>query len=460
MLTLRKLRNSLFLLILAILTLSWLPFIKRRKVSQESKNRVEDVFSDVQNTSAKVCILEDGPEALAARIGLINEAKESIDISYYRIDTHSKVSSIFYGALIKAAERGVKVNLIVDAKLGGIDSDFLSVLTNIENITIYFYNPVSWFHPSTLQTTLHNKYLIVDNRWIISGGRNIKDAFYEPIHSKASTSLDLDLLIECELESQIYQDFSSLRHSLMDSTVSSIMHKERNKRTQSIENKFIDAYRRYNEETRMDLASLQLRMYEVSRIRAVHNNCNLGLKEPIVAYALYYLAKHNRESIRIQSPYVTADKRILGILKDINTKSSLNLYTNSLKTSPNYPAFSNYWTQRDKFMNTGITVYEYQNDANISVHTKAYLFYSWAAIGSFNLDNRSININTETMIFSDDIQFHEDIRKIMDRIENQSVNLKSYGDTYHRDYDKPVSFKKRFVMRLSGIFSRLFKSLI
>ena len=56
MLTLRKFRNSLFLLILAILTLSWLPFIKRRKVSQETGQdiRVEGLDAFV----GEVCEIE------------------------------------------------------------------------------------------------------------------------------------------------------------------------------------------------------------------------------------------------------------------------------------------------------------------------------------------------------------------------------------------------------------------
>lgn len=455
----RKIRNTLFLVFLAIITLSWLPFIKRKKLSNEAKQAIDRIFSTDTRSPAKVSLIESGPDALKLRIALIQKAEESIDISYYRIDPSSEASKIFYGALLEASKRGVRIRLVVDAKLGGVDKETVSLLTTIDNLELYFYNPLSQLKVTNLQTTLHNKFIIVDNHYILSGGRNIKDSFFELLESEKDVSLDLDLFIECNEQSKIYSDFDWLRQQLYESSQSRRMNDRPTSKTLIHKKEIVKSYQNYIRNNEISLEDYLTRLHEVQTIRAIHNDCNLGLKEPRVAYALMSHALKSG-SIKIQTPYATADKNIIKILKQLGDTRKVDFYTNSLDSSPNFPAYSNYWSQRHKFLNTNINLFEYQNGPNVSVHTKAYLFDEWLAIGSFNLDNRSMNINTETMIFIKDSKLHEELKQSMASIEMKSVNVTQYGAKYSKDFEGNVSFLKKILMRISSIFSRVFQSLI
>lgn len=78
--------------------------------------------------------------------------------------------------------------------------------------------------------------------------------------------------------------------------------------------------------------------------------------------------------------------------------------TNSMASSPNYPAFSAYSSQRAKFLATGVEIYEYQSTD--SIHGKSCVADGRiSVVGSFNLDDRSLYIDTESVLIIDSPEF-------------------------------------------------------
>jgi putative cardiolipin synthase len=130
--------------------------------------------------------LQSAEDAFAARILLARRADRSLDVQYYiwRNDTTGK---LVWQALWDAAERGVRVRVLLDdANTGGLDP-MLATLDAHPNIEIRLFNPfanrgfrVSDFALdfSRVNRRMHNKSFTADNQLTIVGGRNIGDEYF------------------------------------------------------------------------------------------------------------------------------------------------------------------------------------------------------------------------------------------------------------------------------------------
>lgn len=97
-------------------------------------------FSDRLTQRTAVYVLEQGDEALVARAWLSEAAERSIDIQYF-IFSADNVGLIAIDYLLRAAERGVKVRVLVDDFLVDADGEQLLTLDTHENLSIKIYNP-------------------------------------------------------------------------------------------------------------------------------------------------------------------------------------------------------------------------------------------------------------------------------------------------------------------------------
>ena len=131
--------------------------------------------------------LQGGKDALASRMALIGAAARSIDVQYYI--WHDDSSGILLlDKLEAAAERGVRVRLLLDDNgIPGLDP-ILATLNAMENIEIRLFNPSTVRRPKLLgyafdffrmNRRMHNKAIIVDGAVAIVGGRNIGDEYFQ-----------------------------------------------------------------------------------------------------------------------------------------------------------------------------------------------------------------------------------------------------------------------------------------
>ncbi len=162
-------------------------------------------------------LLPGGHAALAARLALAQRASRTLDVQYYLFhsDTTGKLVA---AALLAAAERGVRVRLLID-DIDTADKELrLATLNAHPNIQVRLFNP---FHTRStnllvrgwhalrervrLNRRMHNKVFIADNQLGITGGRNIGDEYFDAHHDLAF--IDLDVVAAGAVVDQLSQSF-------------------------------------------------------------------------------------------------------------------------------------------------------------------------------------------------------------------------------------------------------------
>ena len=136
------------------------------------------------------------------------------------------------------------------------------------------------------------------------------------------------------------------------------------------------------------------------------------------------------------------------------------LLTNSLASSPNLPAFSAYLWNRTELASSGLRIYEYQSSD--SIHGKSVLIDDrLSAVGSWNLDERSVDIDTEVMLVIDSAPFQQLLRARQDEIMAQSLIVGPDGQYLPGGVEPlPVSTGKKILFYGFSVFSHLFGFLI
>ncbi|RKV70160.1 MAG: phospholipase D family protein, partial [Neisseria sp.] len=158
----------------------------------------------IPSTSSKtdvshIYLLNDAHEAFVARAALIESADHTLDLQYYI--WHNDISGkLLFNLIHRAAERGVRVRLLLDDNnTNGMD-DLLLALDNHPNIEVRLFNPFifrKWRALGyvadfpRLNRRMHNKSFTADNRATILGGRNIGDEYFKVNDDTIFADLDI-----------------------------------------------------------------------------------------------------------------------------------------------------------------------------------------------------------------------------------------------------------------------------
>lgn len=139
-------------------------------------------------------MLDKGEEALLARAWLADHAQNSIEVQYFIWSTDN-IGILASESLLRAADRGVKVRVIVDDLLIDAPDKSLLALAKHPNIDIRIYNPQhsvgTPFHKRLLNIAvnfrgvnqrMHDKTFIVDGKIAITGGRNMAAEYFDYNH--------------------------------------------------------------------------------------------------------------------------------------------------------------------------------------------------------------------------------------------------------------------------------------
>ena len=149
-------------------------------------------------------LLPEAPTAFNARVALMRAAHKSLDLQYYLIGDDA-VGRMFLRELRDAAQRGVRVRLLVDDLYTGGEDPLLAGLAAYPSVEVRVFNPFAlrsgsptWRILSSLgdfsriNHRMHNKMFIADNSVAISGGRNIADDYF--MRSPQANFIDMDVL--------------------------------------------------------------------------------------------------------------------------------------------------------------------------------------------------------------------------------------------------------------------------
>lgn len=462
---------AVILYLVYVLCTGVLPFMCCKSVSDTFAASVttSGFFSDTPCTD-KVALVEYPTDSFDARIHILDEAKERIDVSYYAMHM-GKSTDLFLGALLDAADRGVNVRILLDGQFGGLTCANRTYATAIgahPNIELKLYNPPKVLKPWTWNGRLHDKYIIIDDRLLLMGGRNIGDKYFATEGYDKPLSYDRDVLIYNTVQAganSVLFDVRNYMDSLWNSKDVCLPFSEDTKRSVEKRQELRTKYDQFRDDNpslfdHMD-DDYETWTYSANCITFFHNDTQIGPKEPKTGYVLGKLLLGADESVILQSPYIILDPTLKELLNDLGEKQiDAAILTNSIASSPNPVACTAYFGNRKTILNTGIHLWEYQGEN--SIHAKTYLIDDrMAIVGSFNMDPRSAYLDTEMMLAIDSVEFTRHLKQVQNQYLQQSLEIGSNGKYIEKELlsERPVSLFKWAIIYVLYLPVKLFKHL-
>ncbi|UNU73196.1 phospholipase D family protein [Moraxella nasovis] len=393
--------------------------------------------------------LSTGANAFAARSILSDMSTRSIDIQYY-IWHNDEAGQLMMKDLWEAAERGVKVRFLLDDLNGseGLDQVLL-YFSSHPNITVRLANPFVYrknrtinyiANPLRTNVRMHNKSMTFDDSISIIGGRNIGNEYLN--NDKYNTFADLDVMLTGSVVHEITDSFETYWASSLSYDIETLVKpttddflsvlKEdtlmeiQNSHKLSIDDKALRTYRKAVEESTIgtDLRDEKL-PFRWANIRFFADDAG-KLDKSITQDGLLVtklrkaIGTPNRQLSMISSYFVPTQQGVATLQKLANSGVKINILTNSFHATDVGVVHSGYAHWRQDLLSSDISLYELKSTAstasqqtnklwrtahhsNTSLHAKIFAIDdNKVFIGSYNIDPRSANINTELGVVIDD----------------------------------------------------------
>ena len=383
-------------------------------------------------------LLENGLDAFVARAVLANRATQGIDAQYY-LYHNDLTGTLFTDLLLKAANRGVRIRLLVDDMGAEGRDQMAAVFDSHPNVEVRIFNPFSRSAPRATQYVtgfgkvtrrMHNKTFTVDNQISILGGRNIGDEYFDAGHDLVFS--DLDALVMGPLVPEISRSFDLYWNHELSYPISALntesvtpeqMAVARDQLVSFVEEQRDSSYLRALRDSEL---ARQLRNDKVEvywgDAKVVYDHPEKLLTEQDndkyhIAPALRDYFKGVGNELVIISPYFVPGKRGATLLEDLAGRGvRVRVLTNSLAATDVAVVHAGYARYRRRLLRAGVEIYEADNKARVahkgsprlkgyskaSLHTKSFIFdRKHVFIGSLNLDPRSLRENTEIGLLLD-----------------------------------------------------------
>lgn len=435
------LKHGIILLLIVVLYIFLgitISYGRHPEVSEAYKESFQtDAFYSDTLSCDRACVIEDNTEALDERLRMIHQAEHTIILSTFDFRADHSGKDII-AALYQASMRGVDIKILVDGFSAFTNMDgneYFCALAKQKNVEIRIYNRINLFMPWKTMGRMHDKYLIADGNIYVLGGRNTYDYF---LGDNGYKNYDRDLLVyntqPDNPNSSVHQIETYFESVWNMKVCKDFMKHPRNiwKNTDKAE-KALE--KRYNKIIRKnpalsEKADYEKITYEVNQIRLLSNPTHVYAKEPAVFYSLTELMKTTDKAIDIHTPYIICNDWMYQSLQDLCKKNkNVRLMTNSVANNGNPFGASDYQINKDKILETGISIYEY--DGGVSYHGKSITIGDeLSVIGSFNMDMRSAYLDTEMMLVVDSEQINRQLGTYMQKYEKSSVQALPNGQ-YH-----------------------------
>lgn len=385
--------------------------------------------------------LHSGLEAFAARKALIDGAHSSLDVQYY-IWRADMTGRLLLEALRSAADRNVRVRLLLD-DTGTTDmDDWLRALAAHANFEIRLFNPFTRRSPrvlsylrdfSRLNRRMHNKSLTADGAATIVGGRNVGDEYFDA--NDGLGFFDLDVLAIGPVVRDVSRSFDEFWNSDAAYPVTKLVGPARPTDLERLRNLGTEvstapAAQRYSAaalETALihDLSAGALSLeWAASRVVADHPSKALGdvrNEDLLVGRLGNALGQRVERELDLITPYFVPMKSGVEMLGDLVTRGvKVRILTNSLEASDVPAVHAGYAHRRNALLKRGVELFELKRTAapitadasnwhgssGASLHAKTFAIDRHRIfVGSFNLDPRSAELNTELGILIDSGSF-------------------------------------------------------
>ena len=445
-----------FLLVVVMANILIPLFCKKPDKNYAEQLSRTEFTAETAGTERIYCI-DDNEEALLWRLRMIGTAKKNIVLSTFDLRADENGTKLL-AALNHAASKGVKIRLLIDGiyqQLFLANSSDFQTLASSENVEVGVYNPVTPANLFKVNYRMHDKYLIIDEKMYLLGGRNSNDIFLGD-HTKGINE-DRDILVYetsngsaeslQQLEDYFYEAWN-------DKCVSKRKEKKHSKYAESnayLKEVYASLLKKYKDiETYSDWEKDTI---EVNKITLVDNGVHASRKKPQVLQTIQYLS-NNADHVIIQTPYVICNGYMYDVLQQISDHAKLQIVLNAVEKGSNPWGCTDYLNQKKKILKTGADVYELMNE--YPVHTKAVLIDErLSVVGSYNLDMRSTYLDTELMLVIDSEKLNQQIRATeSDYMEKSKEVLANGHET------EGAKYKKKILNRQKKIYYSVLRLLI
>jgi putative cardiolipin synthase len=386
-------------------------------------------------------ILDDPRDAAQARVDLIQQADHEIHALYF-LARNDRITLTALALLRDARRRGVgSVRLIVDANFHRIPKAVLAHLRD-EGVEVRVYHPLTMRHPSWLFRRMHEKVVVVDGERYIAGGRNLAEAYFGMARRK--NFVDRDVYVEGPSAANADLHFQKLWSS---------------KHVAQLKVHVSDAEKQRAEET-LDMILVELGcgggfvelntgrdwsegQRTVDAVDFLHDPLDPSRGER-VAYRLADIIEGAKTSIVIESPYLVPPRPLLELLeRKLAEGVYVQIVTNSLRSTDGVLPQAGYLRYRRRLVRAGIDIREYKGPDPL--HAKsAVIDGKVVLIGSYNLDPRSQNLNTEVMCVVEDEELAQELLESIDLHLQNAWTIRGNGRPVRVARDPRVSRAKAF----------------
>ena len=370
-------------------------------------------------------------DAFAARALLAAHAEKSLDVQYY-IWHGDQTGYLLFEALLQAAERGVRVRLLLDdINTSGLDPT-IAVLDAHPNIEVRLYNPVTQRGARALNFVdfervnrrMHNKSFTVDNQVSIVGGRNIGNEYFGA--GEGVAFVDLDVIAIGPAVRDVSNQFDLYWNSPSAYPAASLVGAPAPDDAATLDAKFKStrsdpaavAYLEAVRTTPLVHDVLERRLaFEWATTRLVHDDPAKTLDKTARTDILLFpemvrATGRPEKTFDLVSPYlVPGDGGTAALVAAAGRGARIRILTNSWAASDVSAVHAGYAKRREDLLRAGIQLYELKptagresrdersgvgSSASSGLHAKTFAVDSSRVfVGSFNFDQRSARLNTE-----------------------------------------------------------------
>ncbi len=439
-------------------------------------------------------VLYDPLEALAARIELINKAEKSLDLQYYIWD-NDKIGALALHAMIKAADRGVKIRLLVDDNNAKKMEGIYMALDQHANIDVKLYNPYRFRHFRPVDMVLdlkrinrrmHNKSFIADNQIALIGGRNMSNQYYNVSDNYQFS--DVDVMLVGAASDEIIHSFDEYWNDDYAFPVRQLVNpRHYSLRFDSLKQQLDD----YNQEATvvnyLDLANrshafddwlnnkIQFDWVKAEVVKDSPSKIkSKAKKEEHLNFQLLNRLDKPEQSVDIVSAYFVPEKKGAERLKNLRADGvKVRVLTNSFQANDVPLVHAFYSKYRQDLLEHDVQLYEFLSrpDAeNLNTNTKELAEKSKVSlkglsrsslhaklmaidekqvfIGSFNFDPRSAYLNTEIGVLLNSPRLAKAVHYTMDE------NLSKYAYKLVLNADQQINWKIKLPNGQKRIYPR------
>ena len=368
-------------------------------------------------------LLSSGDEALASLIALADRAERTLDIQYYLIHQDDS-SRLFLHHLRLAAERGVRVRLLVDdLNTAGEDRRFMH-LGEHANVEVRVFNPFPggrfalWtrFVASAsdiprINHRMHNKLFVADNSIAITGGRNIGDQYFT--RDPHSNFIDLDVVAAGMIVPQLSATFDAFWNSKYAYPIASVAAPVRAENVpRALEENIVTGEANW---LARDLDAGQLHLTWVPATVLADGPAKIASdvapdEEVTIANNVSALMRSAKEEVIVISPYFVPGPQGVALMRELAGRGvHIRVLTNSLASTDSPLVHNGYSRYRVELLKLGVELSEVRpklghrrqrfhpfRSSNASLHAKALVIdQKTVFIGSMNMDARSARTNSE-----------------------------------------------------------------